>query len=194
MPLLLFLLFVGVPIAEIAVFIEAGAAIGVMPTLAIVIATAFAGTWLLRAQGLATFAKAQAAMNEGQVPVEQMVHGLFLAVAGILLLTPGFITDTAGLLLFVPSIRLALGKKILRALMVRGQVHVYGAGPGRDPRTGPGGQPPGHDPFAGDPFGGKPGSGGPIIEGEVIEEEGGEERPGKDKPSGRPNPHSPWRP
>lgn len=190
MPLLLFLLFVGVPIAEIAVFIEAGAAIGVMPTLAIVIATAFAGTWLLRAQGLATFAKAQAAMNEGQVPVEQMVHGLFLAVAGILLLTPGFITDTAGLLLFVPSIRLALGKKILRALMARGQVHVYSAGPGRRP----GGEGPARDPFSGDPFGGEPSRGGPIIEGEVIEEEGGEEHPGKDKPNGKPNPHSPWRP
>lgn len=186
MPLLLFLLFVGVPIAEIAVFIEAGSAIGVVPTLAIVIATAFAGTWLLRAQGLATFAKAQASMNEGQLPVEQMVHGLFLAVAGILLLTPGFITDTVGLLLFVPGIRLALGKKVLRALMARGQVHVYGAGPG----MGPGRQHPGHDPFAHDPFGGKPGRGGPIIEGEVIEEEGEERRPGK----GEPNPNSPWRP
>lgn len=186
MPLLLFLLFVGVPIAEIAVFIEAGSAIGVVPTLAIVIATAFAGTWLLRAQGLATFAKAQASMNEGQLPVEQMVHGLFLAVAGILLLTPGFITDTVGLLLFVPGIRLALGKKILHALMARGQVHVYGTGPG----MGPGRQPPGHDPFSGDPFGGKPGPGGPVIEGEIIEEEGEERRPGK----GEPNPNSPWRP
>lgn len=114
--LILFALFVGVPIVEIGLFIQVGGFIGLWPTLFIVIATALAGTALLRAQGFGVMARAQEALNRGEVPVDQAIHGVFLLVAGLLLLTPGFMTDAFGFALFVPPVRLALGRFIWQAI------------------------------------------------------------------------------
>lgn len=113
--LILFALFVGVPIIEIGLFIQVGGFIGLWPTLLIVIGTAIAGTALLRAQGFGVMARAQEALNRGEVPVDQAIHGVFLLVAGLLLLTPGFMTDAMGFALFVPPVRLALGRFIWQA-------------------------------------------------------------------------------
>lgn len=181
MPFLIFLLFVSVPIAEIAVFIEVGSEIGVAATLAFTVLTAFLGVVLLRVQGLSTFARAQASLDAGEAPVAEMVHGVFLAAAGILLLVPGFLTDALGFLLFIPPVRLALGRRLMRSL-ARGRVHVYGArpqGPGQGPGQGPVG--PGAPPNAP--------RGPSVIEGEVVEEI--DEEDGKKGPG---NPHSPWKP
>jgi len=170
MPFLIFLLFVSVPIAEIAVFIEVGSEIGVVATLAFTVLTAFLGVVLLRVQGLSTFARAQASLDAGEPPVEEMVHGVFLAAAGILLLVPGFLTDALGFLLFVPQVRLALGRRLMRSL-AGGRVHVYDTRP-----QGPG-------------SGSNAPHGPSVIEGEVVEEideENGKKRPG--------NPNSPWKP
>ena len=101
----LFLVFVGVPILEIALFIEVGGAIGLWPTLAIVVLTALAGTVLMRAQGLQALGRLQAALERGGDPVGPLAHGALILVAGILLLTPGFFTDAVGLLLLVPAVR-----------------------------------------------------------------------------------------
>ena len=138
-----FLIFVLVPIAEIALFIEVGDVIGLWPTLGIVIATAFLGTGLLRAQGLAAFARAQATMAEGRVPVEEVVHGFCLVIAGALLLTPGFLTDAVGFALFLPPVRLALGRAALKWFSKHGTVHVHTSSQGgagfshRPPERGP---------------------------------------------------------
>lgn len=132
MALVLLLAFVAVPLVEIAVFIEVGGWIGLWPTLAIVIVTAVAGTWLLRMQGLATFAKAQDSLARQEFPVHEVFDGLCLLFAGALLLTPGFVTDTLGFLLFVPAVRSMLRKAIWRYLKSTGKVTINMGGYGPD--------------------------------------------------------------
>ena len=88
----LFILLLAVPIVEIALFIKIGGLIGLWPTIGIVIATALAGAALLRSQGLATLRSARASLAENRFPLDQVFDGLCLAVAGALLLTPGFFT------------------------------------------------------------------------------------------------------
>ena len=124
----LFFLFVmiAVPIAEIAVFIEVGGILGLWPTLATVIVTAMAGTALLRHQGLATLLKAQESLARGRFPIDQVFDGLCLLFAGALLLTPGFITDAAGLVLFVPAARAWVRRLAGRYLAATGRVEMYG--------------------------------------------------------------------
>ncbi len=117
MPFILILsAFIGVPILEIAVFIKACEIVGLWPTLAIVIMTAIVGTALLRAQGLATLARVRHSLDRGEIPVEDVFTGMCLLVAGALLLTPGFLTDSLGLLLFVPPVRHAIGHFVLTRL------------------------------------------------------------------------------
>ena len=101
----LFLIFVAVPIIEIALFIKVGGFIGLWPTLAIVVLTALIGTVLMRIQGMATLAKLQRSLSDGSNPAGPLAHGALILVAGVLLLTPGFFTDTVGLLLLLPPVR-----------------------------------------------------------------------------------------
>jgi len=110
-------LLLAIPLAEIATFVVVGSQIGVFPTLAMVLVTAIAGSILLRIQGFGVVRRIQQTMNEGGVPGRDLVHGMMIMVAGVLLLTPGFITDTLGFLLFVPAIRDA-GWKFLRSRIV----------------------------------------------------------------------------
>ncbi|MBK8456189.1 MAG: membrane protein FxsA [Phyllobacteriaceae bacterium] len=98
-------LFLVVPVSEIAVFVLIGSQIGVLATIALVILTAIAGSTLLRLQGFGALARVQAALAEGRMPGKELVHGVMILLAGFLLLTPGFITDTLGLLLFIPAVR-----------------------------------------------------------------------------------------
>jgi UPF0716 protein FxsA len=94
-----------VPITEIAVFVVVGQWIGVMPTIALVILTAITGASLLRHQGLGLAMKIRGEMEAGRVPGRDLANGAMMLVAGVLLLTPGFVTDTLGLLLFIPQVR-----------------------------------------------------------------------------------------
>jgi len=134
MVLILFLLFLLTPLLEIAVFIKVGGLIGLWPTLGIVIVTAILGAALWRAQGISTWARARAALDQGEIPVREVTDGAFLLVAGALLLTPGLVTDSIGFLLLVPPIRRWLGKHIFRYMQARVKVHVVnsGGGPGGD--------------------------------------------------------------
>jgi len=125
----LFIILVGVPIIEITLFIKVGALIGLWPTIGVVILTALAGTMLLRLQGLATLRKARASLEQNRFPLDAVFDGLCLAVAGALLLTPGFFTDGVGLLLFLPRLRNFLRHRIARILAERGHVEVRTAGP-----------------------------------------------------------------
>lgn len=105
--LLLVILFVVVPIAEISLLIRVGGAIGLLNTLVFVIFTAVLGAYLVRQQGFATLSKLQEETNAGRVPAMQIAEGVALLFAGAVLLTPGFITDAVGFALLVPPIRQA---------------------------------------------------------------------------------------
>lgn len=131
MGLFFLFLMIAVPIAEIAVFIEVGGFLGLWPTLVTVILTAMVGTALLRHQGLAILFKAQESLARGRFPIDQVFDGLCLLFAGALLLTPGFITDAAGLLLFVPAARAWVRRLAGRYLTATGRVEMYGEAPGR---------------------------------------------------------------
>ncbi|MCY6383159.1 FxsA family protein [Hoeflea prorocentri] len=99
------LLLLIVPLAEIGAFIVIGREIGVFWTLAMVFFTAVLGSILLRVQGFGLVRRIQQEMEAGRVPGRELVHGVMIMIAGVLLLTPGFITDAIGFLLFVPAIR-----------------------------------------------------------------------------------------
>ncbi len=146
------LLMIGVPILEIAVFIEAGGLIGIWPTLGVVVLTAIAGTALLRHQGLSTLGRFRANLDAGRLPVAEVFDGLCLLVAGALLLTPGFVTDAVGLLLFAPPFRAALLQALTRRLIATGKVETWTQGTG-----GGAAESSNH------------GRGGPVIEGEYHE-------------------------
>ena len=124
MPVLLLILFIAVPIAEIAIFIQAGESFGLWPTLGLVILTAILGTTLLRYQGLRALHRVRESLNHGEMPIGEVFTGLCLLVAGALLLTPGFLTDGVGFALFIPGIRQAIGSGLANLLMSRGAVHV----------------------------------------------------------------------
>ena len=95
---MLFPIFVVVTLAEIFVLVSVGQAIGGLSTVLLVIITAFIGSSLLRSQGWSTMAKAQQSIAEGRAPAMEILEGVVIVVSGILLLTPGFLTDTLGLL------------------------------------------------------------------------------------------------
>lgn len=128
----LFLLFTAVPIAEIYLLIKVGGEIGALPTIGLVLLTAFVGAGLIRLQGMATLARARASMEQNIMPVGAMFDGLCLLVAGALLLTPGFVTDTFGFLLLIPPFR----RMIARILAARLVPMPDGAGHGRRPDDG----------------------------------------------------------
>jgi UPF0716 protein FxsA len=113
-PLLLILLFIAVPIAEIYVIIQVGEAIGALPTIAILIADSVFGSWLLRSQGRAAWLRFNRAVAEGRPPGREVLDGVLIVFGGALLITPGFITDVLGVVLLLPPTRAAI-----RALIVR---------------------------------------------------------------------------
>ena len=139
MGLVLLLAMIGVPIVEIAVFIEVGGRLGLWPTLATIILTAMAGTALLRQQGLATLQRVRESLEANRFPMAEVFDGLCLLVAGALLLTPGFVTDAAGLLLFVPAVRVALRQAFGRYLVASGRLDVRTEKPGSVASGGDGG-------------------------------------------------------
>ncbi|NIA71717.1 FxsA family protein [Pelagibius litoralis] len=138
MALILLAVFIGLPLLEIAVFIQVGGALGIWPTIAATVATALAGSLLLRAQGLATLGRARAQMDRGQLPAHEMFEGICLVFAGALLLVPGFVTDAMGLLLFLPPFRAFLRRAVGRRLAqraARGQARVFVDGQEVNPNT-----------------------------------------------------------
>lgn len=109
---LLLVAFIGVPLLEIAIFIQVGGVIGLGWTLALVVLTAIIGTWMLRQQGFQVLRRAQRQIDAGQAPVVEVFEGVCLLVAGVLLLTPGFFTDGLGALLLLPPVRALLFREV----------------------------------------------------------------------------------
>ena len=124
--LLLFILLT-VPLVEIYLLIEVGQSIGSIPTVALVIFTAVLGAWLLRWQGLHTLARVQAAVNRGQLPAIELIEGLILIITGVLLLTPGFMTDAIGFAWLIPAVRHGFALRLVNRFIVS-RVQGYPAG------------------------------------------------------------------
>jgi len=101
----LLIAFIAVPLIEIALFIEVGGAIGLWPTLGVVVLTAVIGTALLRRQGTTEMTRLRAALEGHGDPSAPLVHGAMILFAGALLLTPGFFTDAVGFALLLPPVR-----------------------------------------------------------------------------------------
>ena len=106
--LLLLLVFIVLPIAEIYVIVKVGEAIGILPTLALLIVDGFVGAALARRQGAAAWQRFNEAIAAGRTPAKEVLDGAMVIVGGAFLLAPGFITDVIGLLLLVPPTRALL--------------------------------------------------------------------------------------
>jgi UPF0716 protein FxsA len=107
------------PLAEIAVFLQVVAWIGVLNTLALMIAVSLCGAWMVKRQGIGTLARMRAELDAGRIPTGPMTDGGLLATAGFLLLVPGFITDVAGLALLVPPVRAGVRRWLGHRFTVR---------------------------------------------------------------------------
>ncbi len=108
MPLLILLLFLAIPVVELSILIDIGGEIGALPTIALCFLTAAIGLSIVRQQGISTLRNI-----EGARVGTSLVHGVFLAIAGLFLLIPGFMTDIVGALLLIPPLRLFLGRGIV---------------------------------------------------------------------------------
>ena len=118
MPLLLIAAFLAVPLAEVYLFAELGGVVGAPATVVLCLVTAAAGALLVRRQGRAVMASARQALQSGRVPAAEAFDGACLAVAGIALLLPGFLTDVTGFLLLAPPLRRHLFALLARRLRV----------------------------------------------------------------------------
>lgn len=114
MALALVLIFIVVPIAELYVLIQIGSAIGILPTIALLILDSVLGAALMRSQGRAAWRRFNRAVEEGRVPGREVIDGVLVIFGGALLLTPGFISDFLGLILLLPPTR-----AIVRTVLVR---------------------------------------------------------------------------
>ena len=127
MMLKLFLCFTLIPVAELYLLIKLGGVLGSFNTILLVIATGFFGAWLARIEGMSTMMKVKASLNQGIVPGEELMDALIIFVAGLLLITPGILTDISGLLLLWPVTRTAF-KRFLRQklseLNARGSINI----------------------------------------------------------------------
>ena len=133
MPLLLIVLFIVVPIAELALLIQVGSWIGFWPTLALLVLDAVLGSMLMRSQGRAAWRRVNAAIAEGRAPAREALDGVLVIFGGALLLTPGFITDIFGLLFLLPPTRVLVRRLIVRRATLR--MMRVATPPGRDGRS-----------------------------------------------------------
>lgn len=159
----LFLLFIIIPIIEITLLIQVGQIIGAWYTVGLVLLSAFIGVNMLRQQGLATLSRAQLRLDRQEVPGQEMVEGIMLAVGGVLLVTPGFVTDVMGFCCLIPPIRQGLVKLLMSRFTVIAASQSS---------------------FTGGPFGPRqgPGTSGDVFEGEVVDRDDEQPPSGKNLP------------
>ena len=119
LPLLL-ILFIAIPIAELWLIIQIGGAIGILPTLGLLIADSLVGAALARSQSRAAWQRFNVALAEGRAPGKEAFDGAMIILGGALLLTPGFLTDAFGLILLIPPTRALVRQFITRSLARRG--------------------------------------------------------------------------
>nr|WP_216617405.1 FxsA family protein [Vibrio coralliilyticus] len=155
-------MFIFVPIIEIGLFISVGGYLGLWPTIALVLITAFVGASLVRSQGLQTLMSVQNRLQQGELPAQQILEGVMLAVSGVLLLTPGFMTDALGMLVLLPAPRAAMAKYLMSKMTVQSVGGGFQGGFGSGNFQGP---------FDQDPFNQQPKDGN-TFEGEYERKDG----------------------
>ena len=119
MLLKLFLAFTIIPIIEIYLLIEIGSIFGALTAVTLVILTGFFGAFLARMQGLKTFYRIQGSLRDGRMPSGELLDALLIVIAGLVLLTPGFLTDSAGFLLLIPATRNSIKYWLQRQIELR---------------------------------------------------------------------------
>ena len=119
MLLKLFLAFTIIPIIEIYLLIEIGSMFGALTAVTLVILTGFLGAFLARMQGLQTLYRIQESLREGRMPSSELLDALLIVIAGLVLLTPGFITDSVGFLLLIPTTRNSIKSWLRRQIELR---------------------------------------------------------------------------
>src|SRR3954451_412752 len=136
-PLLaLIAVFVVVPLAELYVIFQVGDAIGILPTLAILVADSLLGSWLLKNQGGAVWRRFNETLSDGRVPHREIVDGVLVIFGGAFLITPGFLTDIVGVLLLLPPTRALFRRQLQKRLELRAVSAVGGARGRRRPAPG----------------------------------------------------------
>lgn len=133
----LFLLFLVVPIIEISILIQLSDVIGGWPTILLVILTAYFGAQMVKQQGLQTIAQIQQKAGSGQIPGVELFSGVCILISGVLLLTPGILTDVLGFLLLTPVVRVRMAE------VLKKKIHLFGANAAGQQS----GQQPGQGPF-----------------------------------------------
>jgi UPF0716 protein FxsA len=118
----LFVLFVGVPFAELYVLLQVGHAIGVLNTLALLILVSIVGAWLAKREGIGVVRRMQAALNAGRVPGVELIDGFLILLAAALMLTPGFLTDIVAILLLLPPVRAGVRHQLRRRFARRVEI------------------------------------------------------------------------
>jgi UPF0716 protein FxsA len=121
---LLFVLFVAMPIVEIFVILQVGEAIGVLPTVALLVVDSLIGAFLMRSQGRIVWRRFTAALETGRPPAREVLDGALVIVGGALGLAPGFVTDALGLVLSAPPTRAIVRRALVRRLARRGAMRL----------------------------------------------------------------------
>ena len=119
MPALLVLIFIVVPLVELAVIIQVGQALGVLNTIALLILVSVVGAWLVKREGMGVWKRFRRQVDAGVVPARELADGVMIIFAGALLMTPGFVTDLLGLSLLLPPVRAAIRATTLARLTRR---------------------------------------------------------------------------
>lgn len=108
------MLFIAIPVVELYILIEVGKKIGSLTTISIIILTGILGTYLIKSQGFMILRKIQNDLNEGIMPSDSLIQGAIILLGGVLLLTPGFITDITGFIFLIPA-----GRKIVKKYLLK---------------------------------------------------------------------------
>jgi UPF0716 protein FxsA len=122
----LFLIFLVLPIAELAVILQVGQLIGPWYTILLLLAVSAAGAWLVKREGLGVIRRFRRQLDAGAIPGKELADGVLILFAGALLLTPGFITDCVGLLLLLPPVRAVIRASVLRRFVPRIRYRRHG--------------------------------------------------------------------
>lgn len=120
---LLLVAFLVLPIVELVVILQVGQSLGVIPTIALLIAVSVGGAWLVKREGMGVWRRFQQQVHAGVVPGKELADGVLILFAGALLLTPGFVTDLLGILLLLPPTRAAIRGVALRRFA--GRIQPY---------------------------------------------------------------------
>jgi len=115
----LFVLFVVVPIVELFVLVQVASWIGALPAIALVLLVSFAGVWIAKREGISVARRVQQQLQRGEVPTTELVNGLLIFVAGLLMVFPGFVTAVAGLVLLFPPTRALVRPLVMKRLSAR---------------------------------------------------------------------------